>query len=149
MVAARLSSVAISRDGGQIWLPMSIPTVLTRIHRVAFSADGTLWLGAREGVYYTRDLGKTWMWLHRLPFGDVDDLSWDAQRKRVMVGSRSSDQVFVLDPATLDWSYHRTGFPLSLIRAANGRLLGASLFDGVVLEPPPAVGQTPSAGPRL
>ena len=28
-----------------------VPTMLTRIHRVVFSPDGTLWLGAREGVY--------------------------------------------------------------------------------------------------
>jgi photosystem II stability/assembly factor-like uncharacterized protein len=147
LVAARIGGVAISRDGGQIWLPMSIPTMLTRIHRVAFSADGTLWLGAREGVYYTRDEGKTWMWLHRLPFGDIDDLYYDAQLKRVLVSSQASDQVFVLDPKTLDWSYHRAGFALSLIRAAGGRLLAASLFDGVILEPQ-AVEPPPSTAPR-
>ncbi len=74
MAAARVDGVVLSRDAGQTWWPMGLPTMLTRIHRVAFSPDGTLWLGAREGVYYTRDLGKTWMWIHRLPFRDVDDL---------------------------------------------------------------------------
>jgi hypothetical protein len=24
--------------------------------------------GAREGVYFTRDLGTTWLWIERLPF---------------------------------------------------------------------------------
>ena len=67
---------------------MGMPTMLTRIHRVAFSPDGTLWLGAREGVYYTRDLGKTWLWIHRLPFRDVDDLSYDPALKRILVSSR-------------------------------------------------------------
>ena len=59
-------------------VPMGLPTMLTRIHRVAFSPDGTLWLGAREGVYFTHDQGKTWLWIQRLPFRDVDDLSYDA-----------------------------------------------------------------------
>ena len=63
MVAARDDSVVISNDAGQTWFPMGMPTMLTHIHRVVFSPDGTLWLGAREGVYFTRDLGKTWMWI--------------------------------------------------------------------------------------
>ncbi len=78
MVAARADGVVLSTDAGQTWWPMGVPTMLTRIHGVAFSPDGTLWLGAREGVYYTCDMGKTWLWLHRLPFRDVDDLSYDA-----------------------------------------------------------------------
>ena len=78
MAAARADSVVMSRMPGKTWWPMGVPTMLTRIHGVAFSPDGTLWLGAREGVYYTRDMGKTWLWIHRLPFRDVDDLSYDA-----------------------------------------------------------------------
>src|SRR5208283_3358670 len=48
-VAARNDSVVVSKDSGQTWWPMGVPTALTHIHRVAFSPDGTLWLGAREG----------------------------------------------------------------------------------------------------
>ena len=112
--------------------------MLTRIHRVAFSPDGTLWLGAREGVYFTRDMGKSWMWIERLPFRDVDDLSYDPRLKRVLVSSRSNDQVFAIDPKTLTWNWWQTGYPVSLIRAAGERLVAASLNDGVLLEPPAA-----------
>jgi hypothetical protein len=31
------------------------------LHR--FLRGWNLWLGAREGVYFTRDLGKTWLWV--------------------------------------------------------------------------------------
>ncbi len=55
MAAALPNGIAISHDAGQTWWPLGIPTVLTRIHRIAFSPDGTLWIGAREGVYFTRD----------------------------------------------------------------------------------------------
>ncbi len=147
LVAARIDGLVFSRDAGQTWMPMNIPTALTRIHRIAFSADGALWLGAREGVYFTQDLGKSWMWVHRLPFGDIDDLVYDAPLGKILVSSRNSDQVFVLDPKSLDWSYHKAGFRISLIRAAGDRLLAATLSDGVVLEPP-AVGQTPAATPN-
>jgi photosystem II stability/assembly factor-like uncharacterized protein len=135
MVAARADGVVISKDAGQNWWPMGLPTMLTRIHRVVFSPDGTLWLGAREGVYLSRDLGKTWMWIHRLPFRDVDDLSYDAESKRILVSSRTSDQVYAVDPKTMAWDWWQTGYDIALIRAAGDRLVAASLDDGVLVGP--------------
>lgn len=135
MIAARPGGVALSNDAGQTWWPMGVPTALTRIHRVAFSNDGTVWVGAREGVYFTRDKGTTWMWVHRLPMVGVDDLFYDAAGNRVLISSRASDQVYAIDAKSLDWKFLQTGFPLSQVRAAGSRLLAASLDDGVVEQP--------------
>jgi photosystem II stability/assembly factor-like uncharacterized protein len=135
MAAARPDGVVLSNDAGRTWWPMSVPTVLTRIHRIVFSADGTLWLGAREGVYFTRDKGKTWMWVQRLPLSDVDDLYYDAHLGRVLVSSRASDFVYAIDPKALDWKWWQTGYKISLVRAAGAEVLAASLSDGVLVEP--------------
>ncbi len=135
MVAARVDGAVFSKDAGQTWWPMGVPTMLTHIHRVVFSPDGTLWLGAREGVYYTRDLGKSWMWIQRLPFRGVDDLSYDAAAKKILASSRSSDEVYAIDPKTMKWDYWQTGYDIVLIRAAGDRLVAASLNDGVLLGP--------------
>jgi hypothetical protein len=135
MAAARADSVVLSKDAGQTWWPMGVPTMLTRIHGVVFSPDGTLWLGAREGVYYTPDLGKTWLWIHRLPFRDVDDLSYDERSRKILVSSRSSDQVFAIEPRTMTWDWFETGYRIALIRAAGDRIVAASLNDGVLLGP--------------
>ncbi|MGA3049552.1 MAG: transcriptional regulator [Terracidiphilus sp.] len=134
MAAARPEGVVISKDSGATWMPMQIPTMLTRIHRVAFSADGTLWLGAREGVYFTHDLGKNWLWIERLPFRDVDDLYYDAHRDKVLVSSRTSDQVYIIDPKTLNWKWTQTGYDIEQIRAAGERMVAASMYDGVLVE---------------
>jgi photosystem II stability/assembly factor-like uncharacterized protein len=142
MAAARADGVVLSKDGGQSWWPLGIPIVLTRIHRVAFSPDGTLWLGSREGVYFTRDNGKTWMWVHRLPLTDVDDLYYDPELDKVLVSSRGSDFVYAIDAKTLDWKWWQTGYRLSVVRASRGRLLAASLDQGVLVEPL-------AAGPEL
>jgi len=140
MVAARDDSVVISNDAGQTWFPMGMPTMLTHIHRVVFSPDGTLWLGAREGVYFTRNLGKTWMYIIRLPLRDVDDLSYDPASRRVLVSSRSRDEIYAIDPRTMTWVWWPTGYQIALIRVAGDRLVAASLDDGVLLGPkvPPA-----------
>jgi photosystem II stability/assembly factor-like uncharacterized protein len=135
MSAARPDGVVFSKDAGATWMPMQIPTMLTRIHRVAFSADGTLWLGAREGVYFTHDLGKTWLWIERMPFRDVDDLYYDTRMGKVLVSSRTSDQVYAIDPKTLKWKWAQTGYAIELIRAAGERMVAASMYDGVLLEP--------------
>jgi photosystem II stability/assembly factor-like uncharacterized protein len=135
MVAARSDGVVESVDAGSTWVPMRIPSMLTRIHRVAFSSDGALWLGAREGVYLTRNEGMTWMWIERLPFRDVDGLSFDEGLGKVLVSSRASDWIYAIDPKTLTWQWWQTGYRIGQVRAAGKRMVAASLYDGVLVEP--------------
>ncbi len=143
MAAARHDGVVISTDAGLTWMPVELPTGLTRIHRATFSADGTLWLGTREGIYFTRDQGKTWEWFERLPFRDVNDLYYDAQLDKLLASSRRSDFVYIINPVALTWKWREIGgYPILLIRSAGDRLLAASLFDGVVVESPAARSQT-------
>ena len=135
MAAAKRDSLVLSTDDGQTWNLVPLPDGITRIDRVAFSEDGTLWLGGREGVHLTRDQGKTWLWIERLPFRDVNDLYFDPAEARVLVSSRSSDLIYAIDPQKLDWKWTRTGWKVMLIRSAAGRLLAASLYNGVLVEP--------------
>jgi hypothetical protein len=135
LAAARQGGVVLSTDAGQRWMPIGVPAMLTRTHCIAFSADGTLWLGAREGVYFTHDQGKTWLWVHRFPLSDVDDLFYDVHLDKILVSSRSSDQIYALDPKSLAWKWARTGYRINRVRAAGDRLLAASLYDGVLIEP--------------
>jgi photosystem II stability/assembly factor-like uncharacterized protein len=136
LVAANASTVVLSKDGGQNWWPMPIPQMLTGIHGLVFSPDGTLWLGAREGVYYSPDLGKTWMWVQRLPLADVDSLSFDPASGRVLASSSSSNSVYGIAPKTITWKWWSTGDPVTIVRAAGDRLVAASLSHGVLLSPP-------------
>ncbi len=135
MAAARADGAILSKDGGQSWWPIGLPTVLTRIHRIVFSPDGTLWLGAREGVYFSHDQGKTWMWMGRLPFTDVNDLEYDAASNRVLVTIGANDQIYSIDPKNMTWKWWSTGYQNALIRVAGDHLVAASLDDGVIVEP--------------
>lgn len=138
MAASRPDGLVESTDDGQTWMPITTPQMITRIYRVTFTPDGALWVGAREGVFFTPDLGKSWKWLQRLPFRDVDDLSYDAAIHRLLVSSSRSDQIFAINPKTITWNWWQTGYNIALIRAAGERLVAASVDDGVVVEPQPA-----------
>jgi photosystem II stability/assembly factor-like uncharacterized protein len=139
MAAARRDGVAVSTDGGKDWTWCTLPAGISRIDRVAFSADGTIWLGGREGVTLSRNQGKTWIWIERLPFRDVNDVYFDAAQNKILVASQNSDFVYAIDPAGLNWKWTRAGWKIHLIRAAGERLLAASLYDGVLVEPPSSV----------
>ena len=143
LVAANSTSVVLSKDGGQNWWPMQVPQMITGIHALVFSPGPTLWLGAREGVYYTADLGKSWMWIQRLPLSDVDGLSFDAGSGQVLASSRSSNSVYGIDPKTLSFKFWSTGDTVTIVRAAGQHLVAASLSHGVLLEPSSA--ETPAA----
>jgi hypothetical protein len=53
----------------------------------------------------------------------------------VLVSSRSSDQIYAIDPKTTTWNWWKTGYRLNLVRAAGDRMVAASLYDGVLIEP--------------
>jgi photosystem II stability/assembly factor-like uncharacterized protein len=135
MAVARRDGLVISADAGQSWTPVAIPSAITRINRAAYSTDGALWLGTREGVYFSRDNGTTWSWIERLPLRDVNDVYYDPQMSRVLVSSRENDWVFALDLSAKDWTWTRAGWKVFLIRASAGRLMAASQYDGVLAEP--------------
>ena len=142
MAAAKATGIVLSNDSGKTWWPLGIPTAVTHIYRIVFSSDGTLWLGSREGVYFTRDKGKSWMWVHRLPLKDVNGLSYDAQANKILVTSKGSDFIYALDCQSLDWKWYQTGYQLYMVRTAGDRMLAASLDDGVLAEPKSSASQT-------
>lgn len=134
-IAARRNGAVVSNDAGQTWSASEIPAGFTRIDRAVFSPDGTAWLGGREGVYISKDEGKSWQWIERLPFKDVTDLYYDPYQRKVLVSSRRSDWIYQIDPAELKWTWARAGWRVYLIRSADSHLLGASLYDGVLVQP--------------
>jgi ligand-binding sensor domain-containing protein len=135
MLAARREGVVFSTDSGVTWTPMRLPSRVKDIRKVAFSKEGELWVGAGDGVYFSRDKGETWFWLEKIPVRDIGDLTFDPKTGRMLVSSRSSQVLYSIDPATLTFTGTTTGFKLFLARSAGGIRFAASLQDGVLLEP--------------
>jgi hypothetical protein len=60
----------------------------------------------------------------------------------VLVSSRSNDWIFAIDHKTLTWKWWQTGYRIDLVRAAGKRMVAASLYDGVLVEPQAGGGLT-------
>ncbi len=138
ILAARREGAAYSKDGGATWDAVRLPSKVKDIRKIAFSKEGELWVGAGDGVYFSRDFskngGNTWFWLEKVPVRDIGDLAFDQKTGRMLVSSRSSQVLYSVDPANLSFTGTSTGFRLFLAREAGGVRFAASLQDGVLTE---------------
>jgi hypothetical protein len=145
LLAARREGAVFSKDGGASWTPVRLPSKVKDIRKIAFSKAGELWVGAGDGVYFSRDFsrngGENWFWLEKVPVRDVGDLAFDDKTGRMLVSSRSSQVLYSVDPTNLTFTGTTTGFRLFLARSAGGVRFATSLQDGVLVE-----SQAPTAG---
>jgi photosystem II stability/assembly factor-like uncharacterized protein len=135
VVASERTGLAMSTDEGKNWQPLAMPQKLTWLQSVALTDSGSLWLGGREGVFYSDDHGQNWTEMKSLPLSDISGLSYDAKMKRIIVTSWTSSWVLAVDPADRTFKFYDPGWKVRHVRSMDGRLLAATSYNGVVLEP--------------
>lgn len=147
VIAGQRNNLMLSDDSGGNWKPVPLPTGLSGVGALALSEDGALWAGGREGVFYSKDAGASWQPIKNLPLGEIGGLNYDPTLKRVLVSSRTSTTIFGVDASGDPWKYWQAGWRVHQVLQQGGRLVAASLFDGVVLEPKQeASGSAPVTG---
>jgi photosystem II stability/assembly factor-like uncharacterized protein len=136
VVSATLRSAMVSSDGGQKWQTLTLPGSLEQLAAVAVDDSGGLWVAGREGVFASRDRGATWQSLRNLTIRDVNSLFYDEASQRILVTANSKNTI-VFAVHVPDWSVHywNSGWSLRLVRPMGDHLVGATLFDGVVVQP--------------
>jgi hypothetical protein len=95
-----------------------------------------LWVGGREGIFVSQDKGATWQSLKNLSIRDVNSLFYDEASQRMLITANSRNTiayaVHLPDRAVHYWN---TGWSLRLVRPVGDHLVGATLFDGIVVQP--------------
>ena len=91
-------------------------------------------LGRRDRLHST-DRGAEWKTLKNLFVRHVDGIYYDAANKRVLVASTSGTVGFAASLPDYRVSYWDTGWALRFLRPVGDHLVGATLFDGMVVEP--------------
>lgn len=136
VVATGLTSIARSKDGGQTWAVVSKPDGLSQITAVAVDDDGDIWLGGREGLFVQRGGTAAWENPPNLPIRDVNSIFFDRGTKQILVTvNTSSSLAFAIQlPSFLTKAYD-TGWHMRFIRSVGDHMVGATLYDGVVIQP--------------
>ena len=135
VIAAQRTALAWSEDGGKNWQPLAMPHKLTWLQSISMAANGSVWLGGREGVFYSEDRGQNWTELSTLPISDISGLAYDPDLKRVVITSWASSWVLAVDPADRTWKFYDPGWKVRHVRSMSGRLVAATSYNGVVVEP--------------
>jgi hypothetical protein len=136
VLLANLDGMTVSVDGGKKWHGVSLPSSLTQVGAIAVDGEGELWVGGRQGVFVSTDSGTTWTTLKNLYASDVNSLYFDAKGQRMLVtANASTTMAFAVHLPTKTVSYWDTGWHLRFMRPVGDYLVGATLYDGVVLQP--------------
>jgi photosystem II stability/assembly factor-like uncharacterized protein len=136
VITATLKAAALTTDGGQNWSTLKLPSELTQLGAVAVDGSGELWVGGREGVYLSEDSGATWKTVKNLYMRDVNSIFYDEPSQRVLITANSSTtNAFSVQLSDKTVRYWNTGWHLKLIRSVGDHMVGATLFDGTVIQP--------------
>ena len=136
VLAATLRSAMLSADGGEQWEPVRLPVTMEQVAAVAVDDAGGLWVGGREGVMVSQNRGTTWHSLKNLPIGDVNSLFYDEPSQRMLITANNKNQIaFAVHLPDYRVQYWNTGWHLRLVRPVGDHLVGATLLDGIVVQP--------------
>jgi hypothetical protein len=93
-------------------------------------------MGGPQGVFVSKDGGATWGTLKNLYLREVNSLFYDEPSQRMLITAHGKNTIaFTVDLGDSTVHYWNTGWNLRLIRAVGDHLVGATLFDGIVVQP--------------
>jgi photosystem II stability/assembly factor-like uncharacterized protein len=136
VLAGTLRAAMFSRDGGQSWEPVKLPETLEQLAAVAVDDTGGIWVGGREGIFVSQDGGATWQSLKNLSIRDVNSLFYDEPSHQMLITANNKNTIaFAVHLPDRAVRYWNSGWHLRLVRPVGDHLVGATLFDGIVVQP--------------
>jgi photosystem II stability/assembly factor-like uncharacterized protein len=137
VAVATRSDVLVSKDNGVVWQDSSLSASTSSIRGITISSDGLIMIASREGAFRSPNGGAGWEHMQNgLPDKNISSISYDENNKRLLATSTETGVVFESQDGGHTWTRGPdTGFPLRNISVVQGRLMAATPFDGVVMQP--------------
>lgn len=135
VVVAGLHRIAYLNPSTQQWADVSVPSELTQIASIGIDDKGRIWAGGREGLFRSAT-GSSWQEVNNLRLADVNGIYYDGAGSRMLLTANSSTTLAYAVGLTDDHIYFwDTGWHLRFLRPVGDHLVGATLFDGFVVQP--------------
>ncbi|MBW8747009.1 MAG: hypothetical protein JF584_05550 [Acidobacteria bacterium] len=135
VVVAGLHRIAFLNPATQQWTEASVPPGLAQITSIGVDDKGRLWAGGREGVFRS-NTGTSWQGLPELHVADVNSIFYDGAGKRMLISANSSTTLtYAVSLADDHIAFWDTGWHLRFVRPVGDHLIGATLYDGIVVQP--------------
>ena len=136
LVAASLTALEMSTDSGKTWYQVNLPAQVQQVSAVSIDGRGCIWVADRNGVYYSLDKGAMWHPVSDIYVRHVNSLYYDEHGQRMLVTSTGpATQAFAVEIPSMRVVSWDTGWRLRFLRPMGDYLLGATLYDGVVVQP--------------
>lgn len=136
LAVATLHSLLKSSDGGATWSAATLPQGLSQITALTVDDSGGIWIGGREGVWVSPDAGANWTTVKNLFVQDASNLFFDRATRRIYIAANKSTHLaYTVQLPELAVHFADTGWDLRLVRPMGDHLVGATLFDGMVVQP--------------
>jgi phosphoribosyl-AMP cyclohydrolase len=147
IVAAARTKVYVSHDNGTTFTERSMAQYVTSIRGITLTPEGQIFVASREGAFSSADSGATWSHVVAgLPDKDITSITFDSIANRLLATSLQTGVVFQSTDSGRSWQRGPdSGYPLRRVSVVHGRFVGATPFDGVVLQPENE-GQSAAAG---
>jgi len=136
LVAATRSEVLISTDNGKTWKQSNLSPYVSGIRSLTVTPDGEIMLASREGAFRSPNSGSGWEHVQNgLPDKNISSITYDAGNKRLLATSTETGVVFESEDGGQNWRRGPdSGYPLRHISVVNGHYVGATPFDGVIVQ---------------
>jgi photosystem II stability/assembly factor-like uncharacterized protein len=137
VVAAARTKVFVSSDKGATFTERDLKQYVTIIRGVTMTPDSQIFVASREGAFKSSDSGATWSHvLTGLPDKEITSVMYDTNGSRLLATSLQTGVIFQSTDSGRTWQRGPdSGYPLRRVSIVHGRFIGATPFDGVILQP--------------
>ena len=139
LIAATRKDVMVSLDAGKNWYTCTHIDSVSLINGVLLDHDGNIWVAAREGAFRSTNAGDSWQYMSALRLANIAAIQYDDENHRFLASGSSATGIFESTDNGRTWRRTDSGWQMRDFRSVHGRLVAATAFDGVVIQPDPAV----------
>ena len=92
-------------------------------------------VAAREGAFRSTDACDSWQYVRALTLSNVASIQYDDENRRFLASGSGSTGIFESDDNGHSWHRTDSGWQIRDFRSVHGRLIAATAFDGIVIQP--------------